>query len=78
MPTNKVIYIGVIVIAASVLMWLGAALLTRVEWILPYTAGAGVLLLFVGLGIELKKKKDAEAYVSTPDPVGTVEEPGQP
>ena len=63
MPTNKVIYIGVIVLAASVLLWLGAELAKRVEWILPYTGGAGILLVLIGMFVELKKKKEGEALL---------------
>ena len=43
MPTNKLIYFGVIVIAASALLWVGAELAKRVEWMLPYSAVAGAL-----------------------------------
>jgi hypothetical protein len=57
MPTNKLIYFGVIVIAASVLLWIGAELAKRVEWMLPYSGAAGVLLVFIGLFLELQKKK---------------------
>jgi hypothetical protein len=66
MPTNKLIYFGVIVIAASVLLWLGAELAKRVEWILPYTAGVGLLLMIVGMFIEMKKKKEGHVEVATP------------
>ena len=66
MPTNKLIYFGVIVIAASALLWLGAELAKRVEWILPYAAIAGVLLVLIGLFMELKKKKEVEEAVTTP------------
>lgn len=62
MPTNKVIYIGVIVIAASALLWLGAQIAKQAEWLLPYTGVAGVILIFVGLFMEIKKKK-ALAFV---------------
>ena len=66
MPTNKLIYFGVIVIAASALLWLGAELAKRVEWILPYTAIAGVLLVIIGLFMELQKKKAIETAAEAP------------
>lgn len=66
MPTNKLIYFGVIVIAASVLLWLGAQLAKLVEWILPYTGIAGILLVMIGLFLELKRRKDATVTPASP------------
>lgn len=66
MPTNKLIYFGVIVIAASALLWVGAWLARRAEWILPYTGIAGVLLVLIGLFLELKKKKEASELLESP------------
>lgn len=65
MPTNKLIYFGVIVIAASALLWVGAWLARRAEWILPYTGIAGVLLVLIGLFLELKRK-EASVLVESP------------
>jgi hypothetical protein len=65
MPTNKLIYFGVIVLAASVLLWIGAQIAKRAEWILPYAAGAGVLLIVIGLFMELKKKKEGAIKAET-------------
>jgi len=74
MPTNKVIYFGVIVIAASALLWLGAQIAKQAEWLLPYTSIAGVVMIFIGLFMELKKKKalafvesDKDASPESPD-----------
>lgn len=64
MPTNKIIYFGVIVIAATALLWLGAQIAKQAEWLLPYTGITGILLILVGLGIEIKKKK-ALAFVES-------------
>lgn len=52
MPTNRLMYLGTLVTVASALVWLGAELTRRIEWILPYTAGAGILLLVVGSILE--------------------------
>lgn len=71
MPTNKLIYFGVIVIAASVLLWIGAELAKRVEWMLPYSGAAGVLLVVIGLFMELQKKK------ALAEPAA-IEAPGEP
>ena len=75
MPTNKLIYFGVIVIAASALLWLGAELAKRVEWILPYTGIAGVLLVFVGLFMELQKKKAGAGIEEVPAAIESVSAP---
>jgi hypothetical protein len=56
MPKNRWIYVGVVVIVATALLWIGAELTKRIVWILPYLGGAGVVLLVVGVGIELAKK----------------------
>ena len=57
MPTNKLIYLGVLVVAATALLWLGAELAKRVEWILPYAGIVGVLMIVAGLAMEMKKKR---------------------
>jgi len=61
MPRNKVMYVGVLVLTASVLLYLGAVLLRNIEWILPWSAGVGVALIIVGLGMELRRKSQAKA-----------------
>lgn len=57
MPTNRWIYMGVLLIIASVLLWIGAELTRRIEWFLPYSGGLGVLSVIIGVGIELRRKK---------------------
>lgn len=57
MPTNRWIYMGVLLIIASVLLWIGAELTRRIEWFLPYSGGLGVLSVIIGVGIELWRKK---------------------
>lgn len=53
------IRIGAFMIAASGFIWLGAELTRRVEWILSYTAGVGVLLLLIGMSNEVRKYRQA-------------------
>lgn len=48
MPKNRIIYLGLIVFVASVLLWIGAELTRRIDWLLPYTTGAGALLIVIG------------------------------
>jgi uncharacterized iron-regulated membrane protein len=63
MPTNRFIYFGILIIAASALLWAGAWLAKQVDWLLPYTGLAGLLLIIAGLAIEIKKKKAAALAV---------------
>jgi hypothetical protein len=53
MPKNRIIYAGVVVVVATVLVWLGAELTKRIEWLLPYAAAAGVILLVAGVAQEI-------------------------
>jgi hypothetical protein len=48
MPNNRVIYWGVVALVATALLWIGAELTRRIEWILPYTAGASILMIVGG------------------------------
>ncbi|MCG3153654.1 MAG: hypothetical protein DKINENOH_00244 [bacterium] len=50
MPKNRIIYIGLIVFVASALLWIGAELTKRIDWLLPYTAGAGAGALLIVFG----------------------------
>lgn len=61
MPKNRIIYSGVVVIVATALIWLGAELTKRIEWLLPYTAIAGAILLVTGVAQELARKRQASA-----------------
>ena len=57
MPQNIFIKLGVIVLVATALLWAGAQLSQRVEWILPYSAGVSVVLIVLGVIYEIRKKK---------------------
>lgn len=48
MPNNRIIHYGILIVVATVLLWVGAELTKRIEWILPYTAGIGVALIVAG------------------------------
>lgn len=61
MPNNRVIYWGIVVLVATVLLWIGAELTKRIEWILPYAAAAGVIMIVGGFIYELWKKRTLEA-----------------
>lgn len=59
MPNNRIIYYGIVVLAATVLLWIGAELTKRIEWILPYTGGIAVLMIVGGFVHELWKRRRA-------------------
>ena len=59
MLQNPFFRVGVLIVVASALLWLGAELSRRIEWILPYTAGFGLALVLVGWYVEARRLRDA-------------------
>jgi hypothetical protein len=59
MPKNLLIRVGVLVIVASALMYLGAIGLNYIKDLLPWIGGGGVALLIVGVLMEAQKAKQA-------------------
>jgi len=57
MPNNRVIYWGIVVLVTTVLLWIGAELTKRIEWVLPYAAGVGVVMVIAGFTYELWKQR---------------------
>jgi hypothetical protein len=57
MPDSRWMYLGVVLIVSAVSLWLGAELTRRIEWMVPYVGGLGVILLVVGVARELWKAK---------------------
>ncbi len=55
MPKNRVIYWGIVILIATVLLWIGAELTKRIEWLLPYTGVLGVAMIVGGFVYELWK-----------------------
>jgi NADH:ubiquinone oxidoreductase subunit 6 (subunit J) len=49
MPTNRLLYVGTMLIVAAASVWLGAELTRRIEWAVPYVGGAGVFLVVAGM-----------------------------
>lgn len=56
MPKNSIMYLGVLIVAASALLWLGAQITKMVEWALPWAGGVGVVLIIAGVFMELRKR----------------------
>ena len=60
MPKNRFIYFGILIIAATALLWLGAEILTKITYIFPWTGAVGALLIVIGVLMEAKKPKEVE------------------
>ncbi|MGD0258779.1 MAG: hypothetical protein ABSD29_03040 [Verrucomicrobiota bacterium] len=58
---NGLIYWGIVVLMASLLLWLGVQLAKRIEWFLPYSGGLGLSLIAGGYVLELRKARKARA-----------------
>lgn len=59
MPQNKLLYLGLLIVAASALIYFGAWLADHIRWAVPYAIGIGAVLIIVGLVLEARKKKAA-------------------
>lgn len=70
MPKNKLLYLGLLVVAAAALIFVGAKLATFMEPAVPYAVAVGALLIVLGLVMEAKKKnKPVETGSATTPPV---------
>ncbi|HEY3783617.1 MAG TPA: hypothetical protein VGL56_21240 [Fimbriimonadaceae bacterium] len=59
MPKNRLIYIGILIVAATALLLGAQWLTTHVGWFLPWAMGIGVLLIVGGVFMEAKTAKAA-------------------
>lgn len=66
MPKNKLLYFGLLVVAAAALIYVGAWLTARISFAVPYAIGVGALMIIAGLVMEAKKKKEAPTDGSPP------------
>ncbi|MGH9463857.1 MAG: hypothetical protein ACRD1X_21860 [Vicinamibacteria bacterium] len=57
MPTNPFTYLGVLVVAASTSIWIGAELTRRFEWVVPWAGGLGIFLLLIGLAQDARARR---------------------
>ena len=57
MPTNRLMYIGIVLIVAAASLWVGAELTRRIEWMVPYIGVAGILLVMLGLVLEFRNSR---------------------
>jgi uncharacterized membrane protein YfcA len=68
MPKNKLLYLGLLVVAAAALIYIGAWLATYLLPAVPYAIAVGAVLIIVGLVLESKKKAAIAAADTTPTP----------
>ena len=61
MPKNRLIYIGVLTIAACALLYVAFQVTKFVQSALPYALGVGIVLIVVGIVWEAKKGKGSTA-----------------
>ncbi|MCG3146789.1 MAG: hypothetical protein PCFJNLEI_00223 [Verrucomicrobiae bacterium] len=61
MPKNRLLYAGIVVLVATALVWVGAELAKRIEWLLPYTAVIGIVLLVIGVAQEINHNRRAKS-----------------
>jgi len=57
MPKNKLIYYGILIVAASALLWGGYQITMIALRLLPWTGAVGVLMIVLGLVMESRKTK---------------------
>jgi hypothetical protein len=55
---NRMGRVGLSLLAASSLLWLGAELTRRFEWIFSYMASVGALFLLIGISSEVRRYKN--------------------
>jgi uncharacterized membrane protein YfcA len=65
LPKNKLLYLGLLVIAAGALIYMGAWLAKFLIPAVPYVIAVGALMIIVGLVME-SRKKAAAAESQTP------------
>lgn len=76
MPKNRFMYAGILLIAASAVLWVAAQILKRVEYALFTVAIIGVILVIVGMVLEAREGKEALKPADTPgEPLITMPEP---
>ncbi|GIV06888.1 MAG: hypothetical protein KatS3mg017_0090 [Fimbriimonadales bacterium] len=64
MPRNRLMYIGVLVLAAAALLYIGGQVIRTIEWFLPWAAGIGVALILMGLFMEMQKSGKPKPIVN--------------
>ena len=61
MPKNKYLYYGILIVAATALLWVGYQVTNITLMILPWTGAVGAMVIIIGLIIEMQKNKAIQA-----------------
>jgi small neutral amino acid transporter SnatA (MarC family) len=76
---NGLIYWGIVVLMASLLLWLGVELAKRIEWFLPYSGGLALCMIAGGYLLEIRKARKARPGTpNRPSSSRTGHEPSSP
>ena len=76
---NGLIYWGIVVLMASLLLRAGVELAKRIEWFLPYSGGLGLSLIPLGYLLEIRKARKARPGTpNRPSSSRTGHEPSSP
>ena len=62
---SGLIYWGIVILMASLLLWAGVQLAKRIEWFLPYSGGLGLSLIAGGYLLELRNARRARRAGTT-------------
>ena len=58
MRMNRMARLGFLLLAAASLLWVGAELTRRFEWLFSYAAGVGALFVLIGISSEVRRYKN--------------------
>ncbi len=77
MPKNPLIYYGLLVIVGTAAIYVGAWLTQKIEFILPYTLAAGIVMVIAGAFLEHKKRtaQTAQPELRSPETAQAPEAP---
>lgn len=74
MPKNRLIYIGVLIIAACALLFVAFQFTKFVQPVLPWALGVGILFIVIGILWEAKKGRTADSLKPGDTAAGSIKE----
>lgn len=60
MPKNKLIYYGILLVAAAALLYLGYYVFSKAMAVVIAVAAIGIIMIIVGMAMESQKRKEAQ------------------
>lgn len=58
MPKNKLIYFGILLVAATALLYLGHLIFLNAQFFVIGVAAIGIIMIISGMAMESQKKKE--------------------